>query len=181
MVVGARHALERGRGPTSVPVGTALLGSVLAVAALCATAVFGASLSHLTATPALYGDRFQLVFFGAGPGGPGVPTAKMVKALERNPAVEAITIGFGRAVSIGGTSIQLLAGEPIRGPVLLSTVEGQFPDALGQIALGSTTLARRRGASRVGCPGHFPGARRRRTDGAAARGRRGCLPQRHWQ
>ncbi len=72
MVVGARHALERGRGPTSVPVGTALLGSVLAVAALCATAVFGASLSHLTETPALYGDRFQLAFYGAGPGSPGV-------------------------------------------------------------------------------------------------------------
>jgi hypothetical protein len=140
MLVGARHALERGHGPTSVPVGTALLGSVLAVAALCATAVFGASLSHLTTTPALYGDRFQLVFYGAGSDGPGVPTAKMVKALERNPAVEAISIGFGRAVSIGGTSIQVLAGEPIRGPVLLSTVEGQFPASVGQIALGSTTL-----------------------------------------
>jgi hypothetical protein len=140
MVVGARHALERGRGSTSVPVGTALLGSVLAVAALCATAVFGASLSHLTETPALYGDRFQLAFYGTGPGGPGVNTAKMIKVLERNPAVEGITIGFGRAVSIGGTSIQTLAGEPIRGPIMLSTVGGQFPDAAGQIALGSTTL-----------------------------------------
>ena len=72
MVVGARHALERGRGPTSVPVGTALLGSVLAVAALCATAVFGASLSHLTETPALYGDRFQLAFYGAAPAAQGL-------------------------------------------------------------------------------------------------------------
>jgi hypothetical protein len=140
MVVGGRHALERGHGPTSVPVGTALLGSVLAVAALCATAVFGASLSHLTATPALYGDKFQLALYGTGPGGPGVNTAKVVKVLERNPAVEAISIGIGRAVSIGGTSIQVVAGEAIRGPVLLSTVEGQFPHAAGQIALGSTTL-----------------------------------------
>ncbi|HUC12928.1 MAG TPA: ABC transporter permease, partial [Acidimicrobiales bacterium] len=140
MVVGARHALERGHGATSVPVGTALLGSVLAVTALCATAVFGASLSHLTATPALYGDRFQLALYGQGPGGPGVPTAKVIKVLEQDPAVAGISIGFGRAVSIHGTSIQVLAGQPIRGPILLSTIGGRFPDAAGQIALGSTTL-----------------------------------------
>ncbi|HXN58870.1 MAG TPA: FtsX-like permease family protein [Acidimicrobiales bacterium] len=59
-VIGVRHALERGRGAASVPVGTALFGTAFAVMALCATAVFGASLSHLTATPALYGDDFQV-------------------------------------------------------------------------------------------------------------------------
>jgi putative ABC transport system permease protein len=64
----------------------------------------------------------------------------MAKVLEQNPAVEAITVGFGRAVSIGTTSIQVLAGQAVRGEVLLSTVEGYFPDGAGQIALGSTTL-----------------------------------------
>jgi hypothetical protein len=58
-VIGIRHALERGRGTGMVPVGTALIGSVAAVAAVCATAVFGTSLAHLTATPALYGGVFQ--------------------------------------------------------------------------------------------------------------------------
>ena len=65
-VIGVRHALERGRGAASVPVGTALFGTVLAVMALCATAVFGASLSHLTATPALYGDDYQVIFANNG-------------------------------------------------------------------------------------------------------------------
>jgi hypothetical protein len=54
-VIGIRYALERGRGREPVPVGTALLGSVLALAALCGTAVFGASLAHLVSTPAPYG------------------------------------------------------------------------------------------------------------------------------
>ncbi len=49
MLLGVRHALERGRGRNAVPVGSALLGSVLAVTALCATVVFGSSLTHLTA------------------------------------------------------------------------------------------------------------------------------------
>ncbi len=69
-VIGVRHALQRGRGRSTVPVGTALIGTVLAVTALCGTAVFGAGLSHLTATPNLYGDPFQLNFstcLGASP------------------------------------------------------------------------------------------------------------------
>ena len=60
VVIGVRNALERRSGGATVPVGSALLGTVLAVIALCGTAVFGASLSHLTATPKLYGDPFQL-------------------------------------------------------------------------------------------------------------------------
>ena len=58
-LIGIRHALERGRGRQPVPVGTALLGMVMAVAALCATAVFGASLTRLISSPALYGAPFQ--------------------------------------------------------------------------------------------------------------------------
>ena len=61
-VIGVRYALERGRGRRPVPVGTALLGSVLALAALCATAIFGASLARLIGTPALYGAPFQAQF-----------------------------------------------------------------------------------------------------------------------
>ena len=61
-LIGVRYALERGRGRQPVPVGTALLGMVLAVAALCATAVFGASLTRLISSPALYGVPFQAEF-----------------------------------------------------------------------------------------------------------------------
>jgi hypothetical protein len=61
-VIGVRNALERRSGGATIPVGSALLGTVLAVIALCGTAVFGASLSHLTATPRLYGDPFQINF-----------------------------------------------------------------------------------------------------------------------
>ena len=58
VLIGVRHALERGHGRNAVPVVSTLLGAVLAVAALCATSIFGASLSHLTATPSLYGQPF---------------------------------------------------------------------------------------------------------------------------
>jgi hypothetical protein len=84
VVIGVRHALERGRGTASVPVGTALFGTALAVLALCATAVFGASLSHLTATPALYGQDYQMLFAN-NPAYGGNPATEL-SALERNRA-----------------------------------------------------------------------------------------------
>jgi hypothetical protein len=80
-LIGVRNALERRSGGAPVPVGSALLGTVLAVIALCGTAVFGASLSHLTATPRLYGDRFQLSFGNLSTGG---PNPAVLRSLEQN-------------------------------------------------------------------------------------------------
>ena len=92
-VIGVRHALERGRGAASVPVGTALFGTALAVLALCATAVFGASLSHLTATPALYGEDYQVLF--ANNTSTGGNPATEVAYLEHDRAITGIMTGIG--------------------------------------------------------------------------------------
>ncbi len=138
-VVGVRRALERGQGRDAVPVGTALIGTILAVLALSATAAFGASLSHLTATPRLYGEDFD-VYFSSPPGGP-VPSA-LLSSLRRNPAIAAVTAGASSEVTINGHGVDAIAGTPVRGPLLLTTVDGRLPRGreLGDIALGETTL-----------------------------------------
>ena len=53
--VGVRFALESGRGRTAVPVRSALLGAVLAVALVVATLTFGSGLQSLVSHPSLYG------------------------------------------------------------------------------------------------------------------------------
>ena len=70
--VGVRMAFEPGRGRTAVPVRSALAGSVIALAALVAAAVFGASLAGLVGTPHRYGDNWdaELNFGFAGVSGP---------------------------------------------------------------------------------------------------------------
>jgi hypothetical protein len=93
-VIGIRHALERGRGTRTIPVGTALAGSAAAVAAVCATAVFGTSLAHLTATPELYGAPFQVRFNASGPGGIG--EGSLLTELERDRAIDRITLVSAR-------------------------------------------------------------------------------------
>ena len=135
MVIGIRHALERGRGSGSVPVGTALFGTIIAVTALCATAVFGASLSHLTATPVLYGQDYQITF-----GGLQTNPTKQLAAVEHDHAVTAIMVGTRDEVSINGVSVLTVAGQAVRGRLLISTVSGHAPNGYGEIALGHTTL-----------------------------------------
>jgi FtsX-like permease family len=137
-VIGVRHALERGRGAASVPVGTALFGSVLAVAALCATVVFADSLTHLTTTPALYGSNYQLLFSTSN-GGPGNPTT-WVSSLERDHSISAIMLADTGEVSIKGHDVIAIAGKTVRGPMLLSTVNGRLPTGDHDMTLGVTTL-----------------------------------------
>jgi hypothetical protein len=137
-VIGVRHALERGRGTASVPVGTALFGSALAVMALCATVVFAASLTHLTATPELYGSDYQLGFSSSN-GGPGNPTS-WVSSLEHDHSITAIMLADTGEVSIKGNDVLALAGRAVRGPMLLSTVDGRLPTSNHDMMLGVTTL-----------------------------------------
>ena len=137
-VIGVRHALERGRGAASVPVGTALFGSALAVMALCATVVFADSLTHLTATPALYGSNYQLSFSTSN-GGPGNPTS-WVSSLQHDRSITAIMLAATDEVSINGHDVLAIAGKAVRGPMLLSTVDGRLPTGDDDMTLGVTTL-----------------------------------------
>ncbi len=136
-VIGVRNALERRTGGEAVPVGSAILGTVLAVTALCGTVVFGASLSHLTATPRLYGDTYQLNF--TDPSG-GRPDPVLLRSLEHSKAVAAVTEGLATEISLNLVAVGAIAGTAIRGQLLLSVVNGHLPRADDQIGLGATTM-----------------------------------------
>jgi ABC-type lipoprotein release transport system permease subunit len=137
-VVGVRNALERKSGRDTIPVWSAVLGVVLGVIALFGTAVFGASLSHLVATPRLYGDPFQLNF--SDPNSQGQPSPVLLASLERHSEVTAITEGFAIEVSIHHMTVGGIAGTALRGNLLLSAVQGSLPARPDEIALGATTM-----------------------------------------
>jgi hypothetical protein len=149
-VIGVRNALERRSGGATVPVGSALLGTVLAVIALCGTAVFGASLSHLTATPRLYGDPFQLDINDQNGGG---PYPAVLRSLEHNRAVTGITEGIALTeISVNKVLVGGIAATAIRGGLLLSTVAGHLPNGDNQIGLGASTM--RQAGAHVGSVVH---------------------------
>jgi hypothetical protein len=142
-LIGVRHALERGRGRDAVPVGSALLGSILAVTALCATAVFGGSLTHLTTTPSLYGQPFN-VWFGIDNTGTEPQAGRLLSSIQRERSVTDVTAGIGGDVNINGTTVSALGGQSLRGHLLLTPTDGRLPTAADEVSLGTTTLRQAR-------------------------------------
>jgi ABC-type lipoprotein release transport system permease subunit len=138
-VIGIRRALTRGRD--GQPVGTAILGTVMAVAALCATAVFGASLTRLVSSPELYGAPFQAYFANDGlPGSQATVTGPLLDSLRRDRAISQITLGAFVEVNINGRAVRTVVITPVRGPALLSVVDGDLPRTDRDIMLGAATM-----------------------------------------
>ncbi len=140
LLIGVRYALERGRGRRPVPVGTALIGMVLAVAALCATAVFGASLTRLLSSPALYGVPFQAQFSNEGTGSGSAITGPVLDSLRKDPAIERITVATIADIDVNGRQVRAVAATAIRGPALISLVDGRRPGGDREIMLGAATM-----------------------------------------
>jgi hypothetical protein len=139
-LIGIRSALERRRGGQPVPVATALLGTVMAVAALCATAVFGASLTHLISSPALYGVPYQVYFTNEGTGSGAEITGSLLTGLRRDPNIGRITLATVEEITVNGRHVRVLAVTPVRGPALVSTVDGRLPRGGREIMLGAATM-----------------------------------------
>ena len=141
VLVGVRHALERGRGRTSVPVATALVGTAAAIVALVAASVFGASLSTLVATPRLYGQDVQVVLSGF-----SQPFAQSIAGrLASDPGASGVTAALvGKLVTVNGVPVSSVIAEALKGPMVFSLVDGRDPSGVGEVALGTQTHAGRR-------------------------------------
>jgi ABC-type lipoprotein release transport system permease subunit len=140
VLIGVRYALERGRGRSPAPVRSALLGTVLAVTALSATTVFGASLTRLVHTPALYGVPYDARFSNEGPGSGAELTGPLLHSLQRDPAIDRVTVAAEVEINVNGRHVRGVAVTAAPGPALISVVDGRLPLGDQDIMLGATTL-----------------------------------------
>ncbi len=135
VLVGARSALERGRGREAISTVTVFAGTILGTAALAGSIVFGASLTHLLSTPRLYGVRYDFQISSD-----NLPVTAVLRALLRDRQVSAITSGIYEPLRIGHLTVDTAAGGSDKGPVLMTMTAGHFPSGPGQIAAGAVTL-----------------------------------------
>jgi hypothetical protein len=140
MLIGVRHALVRGRGQHPAPVGTALLGMAMAVTALCATVIFGASLTRLVSTPALYGEPFQAEFTNPGGGSEAAFIRPVMASLRQAQAIDQITVAIPANADVNGRQVRTVAMNAVRGPTLISVVDGRRPAGDHEIMMGTATL-----------------------------------------
>jgi hypothetical protein len=137
-VVGMRMALESGEGRRAVPVRSALLGSILAVALVVTTVTFGSSLSTLVSSPALYGWNWSYTLNPVGSGGGNVPKVAFTM-LHRDSYVAAYSGASYNDVEIDGQEVPFLienTGAAVAPPLL----SGRPLDAAHEIVLGASTM-----------------------------------------
>lgn len=152
-VIGARMALETGRGRSAVPVRSSVLAIVVGLLALTATITFGSSLDRLLNTPRLVGWNWDnRIGYPAGFGSTGedyLPYSRttVIDALAAHPDVTAFGLGTiyppfpGRSLELGDgripvASVSFDSGSGAIGP---SITEGRAPSTPYEIVLGPVT------------------------------------------
>jgi hypothetical protein len=134
-VVGVRFAFEPGRDRDAVPVRSALVGSILAVAIVVATLTFGNSLATLVSHPSLYGWNWNYVMAGNGSGVP--PQA--VRLLKSDPYVATWSGDNFANAQINGVTVPIIL-TTYRASVTAPILSGHAVDGPGQIVLGAQTM-----------------------------------------
>jgi hypothetical protein len=132
-------ALEPGEGRGTVPVRSALLGSILAVALVVTTITFGSSLQTLVSSPALYGWNWSYTLNPIGSGGGNVPKVAFAM-LHRDRYVAAYSGASYNDVQVDGRTVPFLienAGAAVTPPIL----SGQAIERGDQVILGAATMA----------------------------------------
>jgi ABC-type lipoprotein release transport system permease subunit len=143
--LGVRAALRAGRGPTGVPVRSALLVSGVAVALVIAVLTFSTTLDRVVDDPRAYGWNWDLK---AGSGFFSLNVDSVVQRLGGGAATVSIAGGNYGTVTIAGGPVPAIGIDPLRGSVFPTLLEGRAPTAEDEIVLGTRTL--RRAHKRVG-------------------------------
>jgi ABC-type lipoprotein release transport system permease subunit len=134
---GIRMALEPGHGRSAIAVRSSIAAVTLGIATLVAALTFGAGLSHLLATPALYGKSWDAALTTYDE---VVPTrAPTILAADRR--VEGIAVGKLRApLELDARRVDGMAIDTVDGRLAPTVLEGHRPRGPSEIVLGTRTL-----------------------------------------
>jgi ABC-type lipoprotein release transport system permease subunit len=142
IVVGARFALETGRGRTAVPVRPALFGAVLGVIGIVAAFTFSSGVTDAAAKPERFGQTFQASAFAGLNGHDGGPV-DAVTSIMRNSSLTTGISDSRTAVATGpGGRASVPLWEYRTGHKALPVVvlEGRLPRLADQVMLAPQTM-----------------------------------------
>jgi ABC-type antimicrobial peptide transport system permease subunit len=141
--LGVRMAFEPGHGRTAVPVRSALVGMSVAVAAVVAAMVFGASFLGLVGTPHRYGQNWAHELdlrVGSVPLTLGSKVLAGIGGLTGYAGGNYGQVSLAAPGSGSGTAVPAIGLDQLRGNGFLTLLAGRAPAGSGEIALGQRTL-----------------------------------------
>jgi hypothetical protein len=142
VVVGARFALEPGRGRAAVPVRPALLGAVAGILGVLAAFTFSAGVSDAAANPARFGQTWQLDTFLGFSGHDLGPASRVLQAVAADPDVTGVDDARVGGAQSGQVSVESFTYDAVAGkriPAVLTS--GRMPSAPDEIVLAPTTAS----------------------------------------
>jgi hypothetical protein len=140
LATGLRFALKSGRGASSAPVRSAILGAVLAVVVLVTTVTFGSSLDNLVSHPSLYGWNWNYALLSGFAGQEDMPAPQVATWFNHDHYVASWSGANFVTAELDGQSMEMMTESPGArvGPPVLS---GHGLLAANQVVLGDATLA----------------------------------------
>lgn len=133
-MVGARMAFERGSGRSSLPVRSAIVGAVVAVAAVTAVLVVMRSADDIAADPTRYGWAWSTVPDSLAED----PEAAAAAAAELDDVAGIGPLYFS-TVEVDGEPLPAAALEVFEGTMALATIDGRLPTTDSEVALAPGT------------------------------------------
>ena len=141
--IGARFALEPGRGITAVPVRSSLAAAVVAIVAILTALTVGASVRHLAATPKLYGQNFDAVIDDSSDTISFSPGSKDLNDLTANPSISDAVVGQyqgGNYRLNGRVLLDGVAFDAAKGDLEPVILEGRAPKGPDEVVVGRKSL-----------------------------------------
>jgi hypothetical protein len=141
VVIGARFALEAGRGRTAVPVRSALAGAIAGVLGVLAAFTFYAGVTDAAANPARFGQTWQLdTQLGYNGQDFSPAAARVMRAVAADPDVTGVDSPLVAGAQTGQVSIESFTYDPVAGKGVQTVLTaGRMPASATEIVLGVTT------------------------------------------
>jgi hypothetical protein len=148
-VIGARFALEPGRGRSAVPVRPALLGAVSGVLGVLAAFTFSAGVRDAAEHPIRFGQAYQFDSFLGYNNKDFAPSEKLLTEVAKDPDVTGLNDGkvavaespAGREAGSPGVSVTAYTFRPVGRPIDVLMLAGRMPAAAGEIALAPASAS----------------------------------------
>jgi ABC-type lipoprotein release transport system permease subunit len=140
LAIGARFALEPGRGRTAVPVRPALFGAIVGVLGVVAALTMSNGVRDAAENLDRFGQTYRLeTFLGYNSTDFG-SAADALTAMADDPDVVAVNDTRTDVVQADGeAAIAVLTLDPIDAPIDTVVLAGRLPDRPGEVALGPRT------------------------------------------
>jgi hypothetical protein len=140
VLIGARFALESGRGRSALPVRPALVGAVAGVLGVLAAFTFSAGVSDAAANPARFGQTAQLEGWIGENGHDFGPADKVMAALATSHDVIGLNDSKSSVAQSGNVSITTYSYAPIGGKRMrVVLTDGRMTTGPNGIVLAPTT------------------------------------------